>query len=120
VSFKLKVIINTILPICIIFSGCENNYEEDFPVDCGTIEVYYYENIAPIMESYCIDCHSGLFPPKGLLLDNYLSVREVKFDILDRTTRNIDDEGFMPPQSNTLSDVELANIQRFNDLKCIE
>jgi hypothetical protein len=116
----LKVIINTILPICIIFSGCENNYEEDFPVDCGVIEVYYSENIAPVMESYCTNCHSGLNPPKGLLLDNYLSVREARFDILDRTTRNIDYEGFMPQGGQKLSNANLEILQTFFDMECSE
>ena len=116
----MKNTVTITLLLCICFSGCENNYEEDFPVDCGVIEVYYYENIAPIMESYCTNCHSGLNPRKGLLLDNYLSVREVRFDILDRTTRNQGDEGFMPQGRQKLSNANLDILQTFFDMECSE
>jgi hypothetical protein len=38
-------------------------------------EVRYSEDVAPIINSYCITCHSGTGASAGLLLTNYQEVK---------------------------------------------
>jgi hypothetical protein len=124
-EFKLKKIINVVLFPFILFSGCENNVEEnseDNPVDCTEVETYYTENVAPILESNCTGCHSGPTPTAGLSLDSYLNVRAAikTGDVLDRVNRNSGDGGFMPNGGTKLSDANLEILQTFFDMECSE
>jgi hypothetical protein len=124
-EFKLKKIINVVLFPFILFSGCENNVEEnseDNPVDCTEVETYYTENVAPILESNCTGCHSGPTPTAGLSLDSYLNVRAAikTGDVLDRVNRKSGDGGFMPNGGTKLSDANLEILQTFFDMECSE
>jgi len=124
-EFKLKKIINVVLFPFILFSGCENNVEEnseDNPVDCTEVETYYTENVAPILESNCTGCHSGPTPTAGLSLDSYSNVRAAikTGDVLDRVNRNSGDGGFMPNGGTKLSDANLEILQTFFDMECSE
>jgi hypothetical protein len=124
-EFKLKKIINVVLFPFILFSGCENNVEEnseDNPVDCTEVETYYTENVAPILESNCTGCHSGPTPTAGLSLDSYLNVRAAikTGDVLDRVTRVQGSPGFMPNGGTKLLDANLEILQTFFDMECSE
>jgi len=124
-EFKLKKIINVVLFPFILFSGCENNVEEnseDNPVDCTEVETYYTENVAPILESNCTGCHSGPTPTAGLSLDSYSNVRAAikTGDVLDRVNRNSGDGGFMPNGGTKLLDANLEILQTFFDMECSE
>jgi hypothetical protein len=124
-EFKLKKIINVVLFPFILFSGCENNVEEnseDNPVDCTEVETYYTENVAPILESNCTGCHSGPTPTAGLSLDSYSNVRAAikTGDVLDRVTRVQGSPGFMPNSGTKLSDANLEILQTFFDMECSE
>jgi hypothetical protein len=124
-EFKLKKIINVVLFPFILFSGCENNVEEnseDNPVDCTEVETYYTENVAPILESNCTGCHSGPTPKAGLSLDSYSNVRAAikTGDVLDRVTRVQGSPGFMPNSGTKLSDANLEILQTFFDMECSE
>ena len=124
-EFKLKKIINVVLFPFILFSGCENNVEEnseDNPVDCTEVETYYTENVAPILEFNCTGCHSGPTPTAGLSLDSYSNVRAAikTGDVLDRVNRNSGDGGFMPNGGTKLSDTNLEILQTFFELECDE
>jgi len=124
-EFKLKKIINVVLFPFILFSGCENNVEEnseDNPVDCTEVETYYTENVAPILESNCTGCHSGPTPTAGLSLDSYSNVRAAikTGDVLDRVNRKSGDGGFMPNGGTKLSDANLEILQTFFDMECSE
>ncbi len=124
-EFKLKKIINVVLFPFILFSGCENNVEEnseDNPVDCTEVETYYTENVAPILESNCTGCHSGPTPKAGLSLDSYSNVRAAikTGDVLDRVTRVQGSPGFMPNGGTKLSDTNLEILQTFFELECDE
>lgn len=124
-EFKLKKIINVVLFPFILFSGCENNVEEnseDNPVDCTEVETYYTENVAPILESNCTGCHSGPTPKAGLSLDSYSNVRAAikTGDVLDRVTRVQGSPGFMPNSGTKLSDANLEILQTFFDMECNE
>jgi hypothetical protein len=114
------------LLLCICFSGCEKNVEEDHEnnsVDCSVVETYYTENVAPILSSNCIiACHSGATPAAGLLLDTYTSVYSAikSGNVLDRVNRNSGDSGFMPQGGQKLSNANLDILQTFFDMECSE
>ena len=121
----MKKIINVTLLLLITFYGCEKNVEEDpedDTVDCSTVESYYDEQIAPILSSNCIGCHSGSTPTSDLSLDSYASVYAAikSGNVLDRVNRNEGASGFMPNGGTKLSDVNLDILQAFFDMECDE
>ena len=111
--------------LCICFSGCEKNVEEDHEiktVDCSVVKAYYTENVAPILSSNCIGCHSGSTPAAELPLDSYTSVYAAikSGNVLDRVNRNSGDNGFMPQGGQKLSNANLDFLQTFFDMECNE
>ena len=112
--------------LCICFSGCEKNVEEDHEsntVDCSAVETYYTKNVAPILSSNCIiGCHSGAAASAGLPLESYTSVYSAikSGNVLDRVNRNSGDNGFMPQGGQKLSNANLEILQIFFDMECSE
>ena len=112
--------------LCICFSGCEKNVEEDTEnnfVDCSAVEAYYTEDVAPILSSNCIGCHSGSTASAGLHLDSYTSVYSaIKSGIiLDRVNRNSSGDVLLMPQGGQkLSDANLDILQKFFEMECSE
>jgi len=125
-EFKLKKIINVALFMCISFSGCEKNVEEDLEdktEDCTEVETYYTENVAPILESNCTGCHSGPTPRAGLSLDSYsvVFIAINSGDVLDRVNRNSSgDDLLMPQYGQKLSQPDLEILQTFFEMECDE
>ena len=120
---KNTITITLLLGIC--FSGCEKNVEEDHEnssEDCSAVEAYYTENVAPILSSNCIGCHSGVTAKGGLPLDSYTSVYSAikSGNVLDRVNRDIGDNGFMPPGPEKLFITDLNILQTFFDMECSE
>jgi hypothetical protein len=110
------------LLLCICFSGCEKNVEEDHEiktVDCSAVETYYNENVASILTSNCVGCHPG---QGGLSLDSYTSVYSAikSGNVLDRVNRNSGENGFMPQGGQKLSNANLDILQTFFDMECNE
>ena len=121
----MKNTITITLLLCICFSGCEKNVEEDHEiktVDCSAVETYYNENVAPILSSNCIGCHSGSTASAGLHLDSYTSVYPAikSGPVWDRVTRVQGLDGFMPQGGQKLSDTNLDILQTFIDMECSE
>jgi hypothetical protein len=87
--------------------------------DC---ETYYNENVAPILSSNCIACHSGATATAGLSLDSYTSVYSAikTGSVLDRVNRNTGDNGFMPQGGQKLSNANLDILQTFFEMECNE
>jgi hypothetical protein len=85
-------------------------------------ETYYNENVAPILSSNCIGCHSGSSASAGLYLDSYTSVYSAikSGNVLDRVNRNNGDNGFMPQGGQKLSNANLDILQTFFDMDCNE
>ncbi len=112
--------------LCICFSGCEKNVEEDHEiktVDCSVVKAYYTENVAPILSSNCIGCHSGSSATAGLYLDSYTSVYSAikSGNVLDRVNRNSSgDIELMPQYGPKLSQPNLDILQTFFDMECSE
>ena len=118
----MKNTITITLLLCICFSGCEKNVEEDHEiktVDCSAVETYYNENVAPILSSNCVGCHPG---QGGLSLDSYTSVYSAikSGNVLDRVNRNSGENGFMPQVGQKLSNANLDILQTFFDMECNE
>ncbi|MGY8764212.1 MAG: hypothetical protein ACKVLE_05695 [Fidelibacterota bacterium] len=118
----MKNTITITLLLCICFSGCEKNVEEDHEiktVDCSAVETYYNENVAPILSSNCAGCHPG---QGGLSLDSYTSVYSAikSGNVLDRVNRNSGENGFMPQGGQKLSNANLDILQTFFDMECNE
>ena len=105
--------------MCICFSGCEKNVEEDHEIKTVDCETYYNENVAPILSSNCTGCHPG---QGGLSLDSYTSVYSgIKSgNVLDRVNRNSGDNGFMPQGGQKLSNANLDILQTFFNMECSE
>ena len=112
--------------MCISFSGCEKNVEEDLEdktEDCTEVETYYTENVAPILESNCTGCHSGPTPTAGLSLDSYsvVFIAIKSGDVLDRVNRNSSgDDLLMPQYGQKLSQPDLDILQTFFEMECDE
>ena len=111
--------------MCIYFSGCEKNVEEDQEiktVDCSAVETYYNENVAPILSSNCIGCHSGATAAVGLPLDSYTSVYSAikSGNVLNRVNRSSDDNLLMPQYGQKLSTANLDILQNFFNMECSE
>ena len=111
--------------LCICFSGCEKNVEEDHEiktVDCSVVKAYYTENVAPILSLNCIGCHSGSTASAGLHLDSYTSVYSAikSGNVWDRVTRVQGSNGFMPQGGQKLSNANLDILQTFFDMECSE
>ena len=109
--------------LCICFSGCEKNVEEDHEnnsVDCSVVKAYYTENVATILSSNCIGCHSGSTASAGLHLDSYTSVDSAikSGNVLDRVNR--DDELLMPQGGPKLLQPNLDILQTFFNMECSE
>ena len=105
--------------LCICFSGCEKNVEEDH-VDCSAVETYYTENVAPILSSNCIGCHSA---SADLPLDSYTNVYSAikSGNVLDRVNRNSSgDIELMPQYGPKLSQPNLNILQTFFNMECSE
>ena len=108
--------------LCICFSGCEKNVEEDpesNTVDCSAVETYYTENVAPILSSNCTRCHPGQSDPSlNTYTSAYSSIKSG--NVLDRVNRNSGDNGFMPQGGQKLSNANLDILQTFFDMECSE
>ena len=122
----MKNTITITLLLCICFSGCEKNVEEDHEiktVDCSAVETYYTENVAPILSSNCTGCHSGSTPKGDLSLDSYESVYPAikSGNVRDRVNRNSSGDVLLMPQGGQkLSDANLDILQKFFEMECSE
>jgi hypothetical protein len=77
---KRLIISSTILAIFLLFfiSCYYDNEEALYPTlstSCDTTNVTYSGTIVPILNSYCIGCHSGSLPSGGITLTSYTNVQ---------------------------------------------
>lgn len=89
--------------LLIILSSCSYN-EIDI---CSTLTPSFSECVKPIIEENCIQCHRN--NSSNGLLQTY---DQIKFyidngELLDRVQRGTDQQGFMPPSGQKLSDNEI-------------
>ncbi len=90
-----------IIPV-LIFSSCTNTSPDDLTDNDPITELVKYDtDIAPIIQSQCIQCHNSNFASGGLALENYTDVRTSteSGSLIDRITRNAGDPLIMPQNS---------------------
>lgn len=95
------------LIICLLY-GCSNNSPDDLINNEPLPQTVTYDaQIAPIMQSQCVNCHSTSFPSGGLNLEGYQNVRQSteNGNLIDRISRPVGDPLIMPqngqlPQNN--------------------
>ncbi len=93
-----------------ILQGAENNSCPEPP--CDTLNVTFSESIWPVVNTWCLGCHSGGNPEAGLRLENYDQVAAIANDGRFFGTVN-HDPGYvgMPFESPKLSDCTIATIR---------
>lgn len=63
----------------LLMSACYNDIESVLYPEtaCPPVTTVSYANdVAPIMNQYCVSCHSGTFASGGIPLDSYTSVKK--------------------------------------------
>lgn len=92
-----KLIIYLLLALLVI--SCTNSSPDDLIDDTPLPVVVTYDvDIAPIMQSQCVNCHNSNFASGNLNLENYTLVRASteNGNLIDRITRNVGDPLLMP------------------------
>ncbi|MGJ8685558.1 MAG: hypothetical protein ACSHWW_13085 [Nonlabens sp.] len=82
-----------------ILTSCTNTSPDDLVNNEPITEtIKYNENVAPIIQSQCVQCHNSNFASGGLVLENYADVRmsTESGSLIDRITRNAGDPLLMP------------------------
>ena len=78
---------------------------------CDTVNITYSATVRPILDKYCIGCHSGTNPPKGINLTVYGDVRTVALDgRLRGVTARLPGYTPMPFGGNKLPDCEIDQL----------
>lgn len=96
--------------LSIIVSSCyndnkENIYSKQPNYDCNTSGITFSNDITPIMENYCVSCHSG----GNFDATDYNSIVLNATDIVDRI--NATDDTRMPKNLPPLTDCEISKIE---------
>lgn len=109
----------SIIVFCsVVFISCARNVEEDLVIPPPTIpeEITYSNNIAPLLNTYCVSCHSGLTPSAGVGLETYDQVaswvtpntpqNSTLYKVISHTK-----EPFMPQGQAKLSDIDIQAVE---------
>lgn len=82
------------------------------PDDCDTLNVTYPESVYPVLNKYCISCHSGASPSAGLNLTDY---NAVAFIAENGTLLGVirHEAGFspMPQSAPKISDCDISKVE---------
>lgn len=88
---------------------CNANWDS-----CDTTNVTYSGTVAPILQTYCVGCHSGVYPDGGILLNQYTGVAAVALNgkLVGAITHST---GFsaMPPTGSMLPSCEIEQITKW-------
>lgn len=114
---QLKYIIS-VLVLAILATGCYYDKEEElYNLNlsvCDTSNVTYVQTIAPIMQSYCNNCHSSTGASGGWVTENYNGLKIVANNgkLLGAVTHA---PGFspMPKGSGQLTNCQIAVIRKW-------
>ena len=78
---RLTISAITLTLLSFFVASCYYDSEEElYPSlssECDTLNVTYAASITPIMNNYCISCHSGSLPSGGITLTSYPGVQAV-------------------------------------------
>ncbi len=87
---------------------CTNN------TTCDTSSVTFSQTVMPILENYCVGCHSGAAPSGSIGLENYTGVLVTVNDgSLLGSIKHLSGFTAMPQNADALSSCEIAKIERW-------
>lgn len=80
---------------------------------CDSNNITFNAGIKPLMEQYCVGCHSGNNPQGGLMLNNYTAVKDAALN--RNLVHSINyDPGYKPmPQGLKLSACQIRQIEKW-------
>jgi hypothetical protein len=111
---RLTISAITMALISFSITSCYYDSEEalypSLSSDCDTINVTYSGKITPIMNNYCISCHSGSLPAGGISLTSYEGVQPVAENGMLLKAINGNGVPKMPP-SGTLPSCRVSQIE---------
>ena len=98
----------------LLLSSCYYDVEEELygPLDCVPVDVSYKNDVAPIMDNYCNNCHSQANQSGGVRTDNYTELKIIADN--GRLLGSIKDEdGYtaMPQGIDPLSSCNISKIE---------
>lgn len=115
---KLQALLNTFIlatVVALLFSGCYYDVEEElYPSSgtCDTTAITYAATIAPIMNQYCVSCHSGSAPSGSIDLSSYANVKASADDgSLYGSMSHDPNWSEMPKGGNKVDDCTLLKLQ---------
>ena len=114
---KISFYIFTFIICAVTFSSCYNDKEAylyPFGSGCDSTNVTYSQSIAPIMSSYCNNCHSTALASGGVVTDNYAGLNTVALN--GKLSAGVNwAAGFstMPKGGSKLSVCDLAKINKW-------
>jgi len=121
---SVKILIKWVLAISIFFfTACSYDTEDEIfrDVDCNTEMLSYLQDVLPILEANCLECHSSSVAEAGVILEGYTNL---KFWVdMGRVQGSIKQEsGFspMPPLGMELNNCEIEKIISWIDQGALE
>jgi mono/diheme cytochrome c family protein len=110
---NFKSIVLFLLLVSVTQTSCYYDNEEYLypnPIVCDTLAVSYSQDIAPIIQSNCLGCHSGAAPSGDIDLSTYSNVMlKVNDNSLLNAVRYNNLNSPMPP-SGKMSNCNINNI----------
>lgn len=96
----------------LILSSCGNGQYTPLKENPSVSNTTYQDHVKPIIDHYCIKCHSGNEPARGIDLSTYdvVKVHAKQGRLLHRIMSSVEP---MPP-SGMLSAIELETIRRWS------
>jgi hypothetical protein len=89
-------------------------YPQSF--DCDTANVSFSASVKPIIDAYCVGCHSGGAPGGNLRLETFSNIQEVALNgLLVNSVFGTGGVSPMPKGGGSLSACELAKIKKWVD-----
>lgn len=107
------------LVLFLVYNGCQHEPEDIIdpgpdPAICDTSSVTYPGSVYPILQQYCISCHSGATPQGGLDFTDYNQLAFVAENgvLLDAIRHlNADPNKWMPQGQPKLDDCRIRTIE---------
>jgi len=112
--------------LMLLFTSCYYDNEEclypEGSTPCDTVNISYSKHIWPIINDYCISCHSGGTPSGNIALENYDDINKAAmipegsygslFGVINHSPGNSP----MPENGGKLSDCNIDQVRIWIDL----
>jgi len=124
-SMKLRILFtSTILAGMVALGGCYYDVESElYPggSPCNPNEFTFSGRVQPILQQYCLPCHSQAQGSGGIVLEGFVNIRNAAVNgSLLCTIRHDSGCSPMPKNSAKLSDCDINAIQDWVDAGALE